>query len=132
MRRQEQGLNTYDVLFIFPSALAEDALAKLVETVHHEIDRQGGKIEREDRMGRRPFARPINKKEEGYYLRLWMRMNPELVTILLGRLRMVDEIIRVQVRRLDGEIPQPPAPADLAAKAPLMGAAAEVYADGQS
>lgn len=119
-------MKTYDMLFIFPSLLTDEGLDKTMESIQQEITRLGGSVERVDRMGRRSFARPILKKDDGIYVRLWIQLDPANSAALLARLKFNEDILRVQVRRLEGGVPPVVVPQAVPAQV------AEVMADGQS
>lgn len=119
-------MKTYDMLFIFPSLLTDEGLDKALESIQQEITRLGGSVERVDRMGRRSFARQIQKKDDGLYVRIWILLDPAQSAALLARLKFNEDIMRVQVRRLEGGVPPVTAPQTT----PLV--AAEVMSDGQS
>lgn len=98
-------MNTYDIMFIFPVTLTDEVFEKLLEQVTHEIERLNGSVARLDRMGRRPFVRPLRKRSEGLYARLWAKLGPGQVDHLLARLKLIEDVVRVQVRRLEGDVP---------------------------
>ncbi len=105
-------MNTYDIMFIFPSTLVDEAFDKQFEAAQAEITKLGGTVVRSERMGRRSFARPINKRGDGLYGRVWVKLDAVHVDGLVGRYNLNEEILRVQVRKLDGDVPPvaPPRP----------------------
>ncbi len=120
-------MKTYDVMFIFPSLITDEGLEASLESIRKELERLGGTIERLERLGRRTFARPIAKREDGLYVRLWMQLDPEQSSAFLQRLKLNEDIVRVQVRRLDAGMPVTP-PAAVPVAAPVT----EDIDDGQS
>lgn len=101
----DAGLNTYDIMFIFPATLTDEQYDKLFETAQAEITRVGGTVARTERMGRRPYARPIAKRVEGLYGRAWAKIDPTQIDALTARYNLNEEIVRVQIRRLQGDVP---------------------------
>lgn len=90
-------MKTYDGTFIFPTSLAEDALAQTMEKVKTEILRNGGKIVEEQVLGRRSFSRPMRKQEAGNYLRLRFDLDPAAMSALAARLKLIEQLFRQQI-----------------------------------
>ncbi|MCE9613715.1 MAG: 30S ribosomal protein S6 [Lentisphaerae bacterium] len=124
-------MNTYDTMFIFPATMTDEAFDKVLETIQHEITRLEGTVERTDRMGRRPFARTLSKRTEGLYARMWIKMNPAQNDALLARLKLIEDIVRVQVRRLEGGVPPPVVRSAAPALEHVRSASVEGLGDGE-
>ncbi len=90
-------MKTYEGMFIFPSSLAEDALAQAVEKVKTEIVRMGGQVAEAVVLGRRNFSRPMKKQEAGSYLRVRFDMDPGAMAPLAARLKLNEQIFRQQI-----------------------------------
>ena len=98
-------MNTYDIVFIFPPTLTDEEHEKLIGAITHEIEKLGGTVPQVERMGRRPFARMLDTKSEGLYTRFGVKLDPAQVEHLNARMRLMEQIFRVQIRKLDGELP---------------------------
>jgi ribosomal protein S6 len=115
-------LKTYDLLLIFFSSVKEEDLEKGLENVHTEIERLGGTVAGTNVLGRRAFARPMQKEREGLYVRMKVALGPDKVSALLARLKLNTRVLRVQitnVREVTVEKVSPdetPAESDVAAK----------------
>ncbi len=94
-------LKTYDALFVIDAANTEDALEPMLARVRSEIVRLDGEVTREDILGKRPFARPMHKRDQGVYVRLRFQLAPDQVDGLRKRYKLVDELMRVQVVAVD-------------------------------
>ncbi len=90
-------LKKYDGLFIFSGSLKDEALEKAVERTAAEIVRLGGTIDESDVLGRRAFARPMKKRDNGVYVRIRFHIEPSKLTALRERFRLNDEVFRMQV-----------------------------------
>jgi len=84
------------VLILFPPA-DEAALEVKLETISGEITKQGGKVEATTRMGRTAFARPLRKKDSGFYVLITFTMAPDHVAALRERLKINEDILRVEI-----------------------------------
>lgn len=110
-------MNKYEAMFIFPESLKdiEDALGK----VRSEIKKHGGDVESTTRLGRRAFARKMEKQDAGQYVIMTFKMPTDQVKPLMTRFKMNEEIFRVQIVR---------APAVVAAVA-VAGAEAKTHGE---
>ena len=90
-------MKTYEGMFIFPTSLAEDALAQAVEKVKSEIVRAGGQIAEAVILGRRNFSRPMRKQEAGNYMRARFDLEPGSMASLAARLKLNEQLFRQQI-----------------------------------
>ena len=61
----------------------------------------GGKVEAQEILGKRTFARPMHKRENGVYALVRFELDPAKVTELVNRYRLVEEVFRVQILAVD-------------------------------
>lgn len=94
-------MKTYEGLFIFDETVQEDRLKDLAAYVTGEIEKVGGKILDKLEMGRRSFARVMQKKESGFYMSVSFKLAPAQVTVLTGRLHLNDDLFRFQITILE-------------------------------
>jgi len=90
-------LKTYDVLLVLSSSMSEDAVKKALERVSDEIARAGGSVDAPRVLGKRAFARPLKKRQEGLYVRMGLSMEPAQVETLRARFRLNEDIFRSQI-----------------------------------
>lgn len=110
-------MNRYEVLVILPESLTEDEVEKGLDALCKEIKGIGGKSTRPTRMGRRPFARKIQKQSAGEYALLHMTLDPSKVAVLLENQRHNELIMRIQVSRLGETAPEEPSAPEAVAEA---------------
>lgn len=91
----------YDALFVFAGSMKDEALEKTLERVNAEIERLGGSIEGSENLGRRTFARPMKKRENGVYVKVLFLLDPAQITALRARYRLSEDVFRVQIRARD-------------------------------
>lgn len=94
-------MNMYEGLFIFGETVQEERLKDLAAYVTGEIEKAGGKVLETRDMGRRSFARIMQKKESGFYLSVTFKIAADKVSVLTSRYHLNDDIFRVQITRLD-------------------------------
>jgi len=94
-------LNKYEAMFIFPDAFSEDQLDAAVNNIKGEIEKVGGTVESATRLGRRTFAREMDKTQAGQYVVITLNLSGTQVESLKGNLRFNDDIFRMQIFRVD-------------------------------
>lgn len=94
-------MKKYDGLYIFAGNAKDDVLENSLAKAVAEIERFGGKIEAQDILGKRTFARPMHKRENGVYALVRFKMDPLKVKDLVNRYRLVEEVFRVQILAVD-------------------------------
>jgi ribosomal protein S6 len=55
-------------------------------------------------MGRRSFARIMQKKESGFYLAVTFRIAADKISVLTSRYHLNDDVFRVQITRVDEKV----------------------------
>ncbi|MFA5635169.1 MAG: 30S ribosomal protein S6 [Anaerovoracaceae bacterium] len=86
-------MNNYEVMFIIEAALEDDKKEAAVEMVK-EVISAGGEVGKVNVWGMRKLAYPIEKKNDGYYVVIEFKANPDLPKELDRRLKISDSIIR--------------------------------------
>lgn len=94
-------MNKYDGLYILVGANKDEALDKAIEKAQSELTRLGGKVLDTQNLGKRTFARPLAKKDNGVYIRIRFEMDPSKIEELINRYHLADEIFRVQILSVD-------------------------------
>jgi small subunit ribosomal protein S6 len=111
-------MTKYEAMFIFPEALKDEALEAAIDKVKAEIEKAGGRVEGATRLGRRQFARPLKKQPAGQYAVVTFQLDGTKMAALQGRLKLNEEIFRVQVvLAVDAPPPREPVAAAVGAGA---------------
>jgi ribosomal protein S6 len=92
-------LNTYEVMIILPGTLMDEDQERTIGQVGREIEKLKGTVLDTEKLGKRTFARPLNRLQSGMYVRVGFTLDPASVSALLERLELNEEIFRVQVTR---------------------------------
>ena len=104
-------MKKYEAMIIFRESLKDADWDGAVETVRGEIEKFDGAVSSCTRLGRREFARPMQKQHSGHYGLMAFALGGDKLAPLLARLKLNDDVFRVQV------VVAPPAP-----PAPVKGA----------
>ena len=91
----------YDAIYIFAGGAKDDVLEKLIERMRGEITRLGGSVLGTDVPGRRNFARTMQKRDHGVYVRVRFEIDPAKVATLRDRYHLIEDLFRVQVLAVD-------------------------------
>lgn len=93
-------MRRYEGLFILDTAGSSDDPTKLIESVKRHITKAGGKVEAEQKLDKRPFARVANKKHtQGFYVNLLFNCDPKALAAMEMAFAEAAEVFRVQITR---------------------------------
>jgi small subunit ribosomal protein S6 len=93
----------YELLYILPPDSTEQQVAELHEQIASVVSRLNGEIEKTDNWGRRRLAYEIGPHKEGVYVLELINGSGDLMKELDRRLRVLDQVIRHIVVRVDEE-----------------------------
>ena len=94
-------MKKYDALYIFVGIAKDDALEANLEKALAEVTRLGGNVVTKDSLGKRGFARPMKKRENGVYVKVRFEFDPLKIDELVKRYQLVEEVFRVQILAVD-------------------------------
>jgi ribosomal protein S6 len=94
-------MKKYDALYIFVGISKDDVLEANLEKALAEVTRLGGNILEKVSLGKRSFSRPMKKRESGVYVKVRLELDPQKVTELVNRYKLVEEVFRVQILAVD-------------------------------
>ncbi|HHX98555.1 MAG: 30S ribosomal protein S6 [Kiritimatiellia bacterium] len=90
-------MNKYEALIIFREDLKDTDWETAVAAVESEIQRLDGSVSSTTRLGKREFARPLQKQLSGHYGLMAFELAGDKVAPLLARLKLDERVFRVQV-----------------------------------
>ncbi len=94
-------MNKYDAMYIFTQSFKDDSWAKLIERMQGEITRLGGTILSTEELGKRTFARVMQKRENGVYVKIRFELDPAQLAHLRDRYHLIEDLFRVQFLAVD-------------------------------
>ncbi len=93
-------MNKYELVLIFKPDLSEEDRNTVFSRIKQVID-ENGKLEEVHDWGKRKLAYEINYIKEGYYYIVNFDLDPQFVKEIERRCRLIDQIIRYMVVRVD-------------------------------
>jgi small subunit ribosomal protein S6 len=93
----------YELVYILPPDTTEQQVTELHDQVDAVVTRMSGKIEKTDNWGRRKLAYEIGPHKEGVYVLEVINGSGELMKELDRRLKVLDQVIRHIIVRVDEE-----------------------------
>ena len=87
----------YEALFIFAGNIKDESLEKVIEQSVTEIEKLGGAIESTESLGRRTFARTLQKHDHGVYVKIRFSIEPAKVEMIHTRFKHNDDCFRLQI-----------------------------------
>jgi small subunit ribosomal protein S6 len=94
----------YEVVYIVTPDAGEDVITDLQQQVESIVKRFGGNLEKTENWGRRRLAYDIAHHREGTYVLQVINGPGELVHELDRRLKVIDQVVRHLVVRVDDEL----------------------------
>ena len=94
-------MQTYETIFVTTPTLTEDEEKETVDTFSQIVSDGGGAFAANDRMGRRRLAYPIEKHNDGVYIRFLYDAEAAVPKELERRMRLSDRILRVLTVRME-------------------------------
>jgi small subunit ribosomal protein S6 len=94
----------YEVVYIVTPDAGEDVIADLHKQIEAIVQRFGGNIEKTENWGRRRLAYDLAHHREGTYVLEVINGPGELIHELDRRLKVIDQVVRHLVVRVDEEL----------------------------
>ena len=91
----------YEVMFIIEANASDEDVTRLSDGLRQIITDQGGTVTKNENMGRRTLAYPIERKNEGIYVLFEIEGSGREIAELERRMRVNDQIIRYITVRVD-------------------------------
>ncbi len=95
-------MNNYETLFILNNELDEESRNALIEKFKGVISKDGEVLDVSE-WGTRRLAYEIDKKNEGYYVLIDFKANPELPKELQRNFKISDNVMRYIVVSKEGK-----------------------------
>ena len=93
----------YELVYILPPDTTEQQVTELHQQIEAVVSRMNGHIEKTENWGRRRLAYEIAHHKEGVYALEVINGSGELMKELDRRLRVMDQVVRHMVVRVDEE-----------------------------
>lgn len=100
-------LRPYEVVYIFDSALEDEAITQKLTTLHTMIQTEGAEPPKLNVWGRRTLAYPVKKRTTGYYVVANFDTDAKLLPEYERALRLDDSVLRFLV--VLNDVPSTPA-----------------------
>lgn len=93
-------MNHYELVVIFKPDLTEEQRNSAFDRIKQAVE-ENGELGKTDEWGLRKLAYEINYIKEGYYIVQEMNLDPSAVKEVERRCRLLDEVIRFMVSRVE-------------------------------
>lgn len=90
-------MRNYEVMYILKPDLDEETTTQLVEKFSAIITNGGGELVSVDKWGKRRMAYEIKDLQEGYYVLVNFKSEPDVVTELDRVMKISDEMLRFMI-----------------------------------
>ena len=92
-------MNKYEGIFIFKPDLDEKKLESEYEKAEETIQKHRGKIEKNEKWGKKRLAYEIKKFRDGFFLYLLFEADPASIKTFTEIFKIDNNILRVQIIR---------------------------------
>ena len=94
----------YEILFIADPNLGEPEVDSLASTVQGYVEKEGGKVEKVEKWGKKRLAYSVKRQRDGSYVLLVVEGKPTLIHEVERRLRVTDGILKFITVRVDDDL----------------------------
>lgn len=94
-------MKIYEVLFILPESMKEDSVEAGITSIKRELEGLGAVISNVTRMGRKIFAREMDKQQSGFYVVMTASMEPAKAQTIPSHFKLNEDVFRLQVVRAE-------------------------------
>ena len=94
----------YEILFIADPNLGEPEVDALTTQIQGYVEKEGARIQKVEKWGKKRLAYVIGKHREGSYVLLVAEGNPALVKEVERRIRVTDGVVKFMTVRVDEEL----------------------------
>jgi len=94
----------YEILFIADPNLGEPEVDALTEHIQGFAEKEGGRIQKVEKWGKKRLAYNIRKHQEGYYVLVVVEGKASLVKEVERRIRVTDGVVKFITVRVDEEL----------------------------
>ena len=95
---------TYEILFIADPNLGEPEVDALAAQVQGFVEKDGGRLQKMEKWGKKRLAYDVRRHREGYYVLLVVEGTGAMVKEVERRIKVTDGIIRFLTVRVDEEL----------------------------
>ncbi len=94
----------YEILFIADPNLGEPEVDTLTSTVQGYVEKEGGKVDKVEKWGKKRLAYSIKKHRDGSYVLMVVAGKPTLVHEVERRMRVTDGLVKFITVRVDDDL----------------------------
>jgi small subunit ribosomal protein S6 len=94
----------YEILFIADPNLGEPEVDALTAHIQGFAEKEGGRIQKVEKWGKKRLAYNIRKHQEGYYVLIVVEGKASLVKEVERRIRVTDGVVKFITVRVDEEL----------------------------
>jgi small subunit ribosomal protein S6 len=96
-------MHKYEVMFILRTDVPEEENEKIISQMEGFAVGAGGKVEKIEKLGRRRMAYRVGRFREGFYVLFTIEAEPQAVTELERRMKVMDSVVKFLTVRVDVE-----------------------------
>lgn len=95
-------MNKYEGIVIFKPDLPEKDLESEYLKAEEAVKKEGGKVEKSEKWGKKKLAYPIKRFQDGFFLHTSFEVPPASIKTLTELFKLNSNILRAQFTKKDG------------------------------
>lgn len=99
MHKEQENL--YEGMYVIAANVSDEMRKSVIEKIKAGIEENGGEIVKEHDMGRRRLAYEIDRHKEGYYLLLYFKAVPSIISNLWKEYHITENLLRYMTLKAD-------------------------------
>ena len=88
------NMGNYELTLVLSPELADAGQKALLAKLTKAVEKEGGKVAREDKWGRKTLAYPLKKKSEGVYFLWELELPKDRVAVINRMVGLEEEVLR--------------------------------------
>ncbi|OGY79412.1 MAG: 30S ribosomal protein S6 [Candidatus Kerfeldbacteria bacterium RIFCSPHIGHO2_02_FULL_42_14] len=96
----------YELLYILPISVPEESMPEVEQSVQHIITDVSGKVDQQDKIGKKKLAFPIKHARYGIYVNLLFEASVQAIAEIQRRMRLRQDVLRFLITEYDLETHQ--------------------------
>jgi len=106
IRKEDQAVSqrVYEILFVADPNLGEAEVDAITAHVQGYVEKEGGKVEKIEKWGKKRLAYLVKRHREGSYVLIVAEGGPDIMKEVERRIRVTDGIIKFMTVRVDEDL----------------------------
>ena len=93
-------MNKYEVLYIISQDVTEEKREAIINSFADIVTKNGGTVDKIDKLGLKKFAYEIKGKKEGFYVLMYFTADSNVPSLIEQKMALTDGFVRKMFRKI--------------------------------